>query len=254
MSNYSRLLLSCLALFLAAMADSNDNESKVITKTLYLIRHAESEENQRSQSLKTVFTSLRNFTLPSSTHVTEALQLFNVASQVDSNVSIVGQEQIVCVADLLAKEDFVRGKQIELVVHSPLLRARATCKGLLQCLAGNELEKELKHVSVTRVIESPLLIERTPSEWMPNNFESYRQRIRQWEEFVLAQPEERVAVVGHSQFFKSMLNLDFKFGNCHVWEVQLRSEVPAAAEANPEFPTLSPRYSRLKQLYDGAVK
>jgi broad specificity phosphatase PhoE len=244
------LALSSLFLLPATMAETNP----VITKTIFLIRHAESVENQRSQSLKTVFTSLMNFTLPSSKHVSESLQLFDITSQVDTNVSEVGEEQIVFMADTLAKEDFVQGKQIELVMHSPLQRARQTSKGLLQCLAGNELEAECKHTSVTRVVETPLLVERTPSEWMPGNFEGFRQRIRQWEDFVLEQPEERIAVVGHSQFFKSMLNLDFKFGNCHVWEVQLNNATAAPINTDPNYTTLSPRWSGLKQLYDCSAK
>jgi len=36
----------------------------------------------------------------------------------------------------------------------------------------------------------------------------------------LNQPEDVIAVVGHSQYFKSMLSLDYKFGNCDVWELQ----------------------------------
>jgi hypothetical protein len=56
-------------------------------------------------------------------------------------------------------------------------------------------------------------------------------------------------VVGHSQFFKSMLNLDFKFGNCHIWEVQL-SNAAAARGADPTYPQMPPRWSGLKHLYD----
>jgi broad specificity phosphatase PhoE len=246
----------CLLIIHTAVAMSESTQStekkKIVTKTIYLIRHAESEENERTQSLTNVVRTLSSFKLPSSKEVSESLQLLNVYSQVDSGVSAAGAQQILDMADTLTKEDFLKLKDVNLVMHSPLQRARETSRGLLQCLAGSDTVEELRHQSVTRVIESPILVERTPSEWLPGKFEGYRQRILQWEQFALEQPEQRIAVVGHSQFFKTMLNLDFKFGNCHVWEAQLSSEAKDCEAADAEFPTLSPQWSGLKQLYGRA--
>ena len=57
--------------------------------------------------------------------------------------------------------------------------------------------------------------------------------------WVCDQPENSIAVVGHSQFFKAMLELDYKFANCDVWEVTLdcavvsgRNERSSAGEDN----------------------
>jgi broad specificity phosphatase PhoE len=230
---------------------SKESTEQPITKTIYLIRHAESEENQRMQSLNTVVNSVFRFTLPSSKDVMESLQLLNVVSQVDTPVSPTGEQQILEMAQILASQDFL--KEVDLVMHSPLQRARDTSKGLLQCLAGNATIEELKHMEVSRVIETPLLVERTPTEWLPGQLETtLRKRILQWEAFVLEQPEERIAVVGHSQFFKAMLNLDFKFGNCHVWQVQLSNQITTheTTTENSSFPNLPPQWSGLKQLYD----
>ena len=39
------------------------------------------------------------------------------------------------------------------------------------------------------------------------------------------QPEERVVVVGHSQWFKRCLGMTFKFDNCDVWKVEIKEGV-----------------------------
>ena len=66
------------------------------------------------------------------------------------------------------------------------------------------------------------------------------------------QPETAIAVVGHSQFFKAMLNLDFKFGNCDVWQVELslsdgdQEESKTTSEPYP----LPRQSSNLERLYE----
>jgi len=62
-----------------------------VTKTVYLIRHAQSDENRRLASLCRVFTKLR---LPSSEDVTASLELLNLKAQLDSDVSPVGRKQV----------------------------------------------------------------------------------------------------------------------------------------------------------------
>jgi hypothetical protein len=77
------------------------------------------------------------------------------------------------------------------------------------------------------------------------------------------QPEETVAVVGHSQYFKAMLGLDFKFGNCDVWQVQFdgNGDVSGSSSSSPALEskndveidgatyTLPKPWSQLKKLY-----
>jgi broad specificity phosphatase PhoE len=104
---------------------------------------------------------------------------------------------------------------------------------------------------------------RYPSEWVPGNYGSFQARIAQFEEWLQTQPEETVAVVGHSQYFKAMLGLDFKFGNCDVWQVQFdgngsdsssSSSSPALENKNEveidgATYTLPKPWSQLKKLY-----
>jgi hypothetical protein len=102
---------------------------------------------------------------------------------------------------------------------------------------------------------------RYPSEWIPGNYGNFQARIAQFEEWLQTQPEETVAVVGHSQYFKAMLGLDFKFGNCDVWQVQFDgkdSRSPPLENKNDVdidgvTYTLPKPWSRLEKLYTCGV-
>lgn len=229
------------------------------TKTVYLIRHAESEENRRIASLGRCFKQLGKFSLPSSSDIYASTQLLNVMAQVDSTVSMVGIKQIADMGEKLKDGDFLNTAAIQLVAHSPLLRAQETSEGMLGCRANGT-----KADSVDRVVELELLIEKTPQEWTPMYFSTFKQRIASFEDWLGEQPEDRIAIVGHSQYFKAMLGLDFKFGNCDVWEVKFdlskrdRSEFvdeeKKSEDATSEAPSeaehkIPPQWSDLKLLY-----
>ena len=96
---------------------------------------------------------------------------------------------------------------------------------MLGCVAkpaeSNESATDTLTAPVKRVEELSCLEEKHPSEWIPGNFGAFAQRMQDFETWVCDQPEDVMAIVGHSQFFKAMLELDYKFGNCDVWEVTL---------------------------------
>lgn len=198
----------------------------MVTKTLYLIRHAESAENQRMASLSKSLHDLGSFSLPSKDDLKSSFELLNLKAQIDSDVSDAGTKQIKELGDRLRKDDFVKKSGIQVVAHSPLRRARQTSAGMLGCVARSLENKKvdslwagMKVESVERVVELPCLAERTVFEWIPIYHDSFMDRIKEFEEWLRNQPEERIAIVGHSQFFKSMLGLTYKFGNCDVWEL-----------------------------------
>jgi hypothetical protein len=122
------------------------------------------------------------------------------------------------------------------------------------------------------VLEVDMLAEKTPQEWVPGYFDQFKKRIANFELWLSDQPEEKVAIVGHSQYFKAMLGLDFKFGNCDVWQVTFDGSnivsdplVPATKESvEPSIPAekseekesldqcdwiLPPQWTDLKPLY-----
>jgi broad specificity phosphatase PhoE len=202
-------------------------------KTIFLIRHAESEENRRLACLSRSMKGIALLKLPSKSDMKSSVQLLNISAQIDSEVSHVGQEQIHQVGEKIKQDNFVEKMGIELVVHSPLLRARQTSEGMLECVApsdgtinaydsnhSEQISKGSRHKSVSRVVELEILKEKTPLEWLPINKETFRKRIEEFEKWLAEQPENVIAVVGHSQYFKSMLGLPKKFKNCDVWSLQ----------------------------------
>lgn len=220
--------------FLTIMSESKETP-ETTTKTIFLIRHAESEENRRIASLKTCFRSLGKFSLPSASDVRASTELLNVGGQIDSSVSEIGAKQIQQMGETLKDANFVQSSGIQLVVHSPLERARETSLGMLGCVAP-----DTKVDPVDRVIELELLKEKTPSEWTPMYWSSFRERITEFERWLGEQPEETIALVGHSQYFKAMLGLDFKFGNCDVWQATFdasKMAKPETAETEVVLPS-----------------
>lgn len=199
-----------------------------ITKTVYLIRHAESDENRRLASLTTCLKGLGKLKLPQKDDVMASLELVKVQEQIDSNVSPDGREQIEQLGNVIAQDNFVEKMGIQLVAHSPLKRARQTSLGMLGCVTpqiGVSLDDDpsaegKQAPSVQRVVELPILKERTPMEWLPINHDAFTKRIAEFEKWIGEQPEDVIAIVGHSQYFKSMLGLPKKFKNCDVWSLQ----------------------------------
>mmetsp|Transcript_46829 Transcript_46829/g.71627 ORF Transcript_46829/g.71627 Transcript_46829/m.71627 type:complete len:262 (+) Transcript_46829:91-876(+) len=198
---------------MSTKAPDNATAPEQPKKTIYFIRHAESEENRRLGSLSRCFRTLGKFSLPSSADIRASTELLNVTALVDSNVSEIGVKQISEMGQKLKEANFVTTSGIQLVVHSPLIRARETSEGMLECVAPDK-----KHGSVDRVVELELMKEKTPSEWTPVYWNSFKERMTEFQKWLADQPEDRIALVGHSQYFKSMLGLDFKFGNCDVWQ------------------------------------
>eukprot|EP00535_Pseudo-nitzschia_heimii_P004519 CAMPEP_0197175638 /NCGR_PEP_ID=MMETSP1423-20130617/1800_1 /TAXON_ID=476441 /ORGANISM="Pseudo-nitzschia heimii, Strain UNC1101" /LENGTH=267 /DNA_ID=CAMNT_0042624843 /DNA_START=39 /DNA_END=842 /DNA_ORIENTATION=- len=195
-------------------------------KKVYLIRHAESEENRRIAALSRSFQNLKRLSLPKISDLVASGGLLNVSAQIDSNVSDVGARQIAHMGEKIRSDKFVESSGIELVVHSPLLRARQTSEGMLGCVATSSSCKEKRADSVSRVTETSLLLEKKPAEWTPIYHDTFMKRISDFETWLGEQPEKVVAIVGHSQFFKAMLGLDHKFGNCDVWKVDFGVPLP----------------------------
>ena len=196
----------------AASCSTGTSSSSNSVKTVYLIRHAESEENRRLGSMKTAVNDVARFSVPKASDVSAAMSWLYIPAQVDSAVSEKGKRQIAEMAELLKKERFL--ERIQLVAHSPLQRARDTSKGVLGCEAPDILVEP-----VQRVVGLDILEELTLLEWTVTR-SSFVQRLAKLEDWLQAQPEESIVLVGHSQFFKALLNLGFKFRNCDVWQVR----------------------------------
>lgn len=235
------------------------SDGEINAKKVFLIRHAKSLENARTESLVRSAKDLTRFRIPSQKDVRRASELLDIRSQVDSDVSDVGLEEIENVAQQLRADDFLVQNNVRLVAHSPLKRARRTCEGMLGCVAEikgdgdgsddtsvraswyggykygsrkgsssfvaqsssmtSSFQEEVLVPPVTRVDELPCLLEKAMAEWIPGNSGKFTDRIAAFEAWLSGQPEPVVAIVGHSQFFRAMLGLENLFDNCDVWEV-----------------------------------
>ena len=211
------------------------------TKKIYLIRHAESEENRRIAALSRTFQKLKRFSLPTVSDLSTSTELLNVSAQVDSNVSDIGASQIAHMGEKIRNDEFVESSGIDLVVHSPLLRARQTSEGMLGCMTASSSDgaiDEKRNKSVSRVVETALLLEKKPAEWTPMYHDQFLKRISDFETWLGKQPEKVIAIVGHSQYFKAMLGLDDKFGNCEVWKVDFGA-LPPQEDTTQETSTVA---------------
>lgn len=226
-----------------------------LQKTVYLIRHAESEENRRIASLGSIGSSLTRFSLPKSSDVWASVELLNVSAQVDSSVSSIGKQQIENVAQQLKQANFLEQAKVKLVAHSPLQRAQDTCYGLLGCRAAaddNDTTSDDNPPGI-RVVSLDVIREKTPAEWLPGNAAGLRKRLTEFERWLPAQPESVIVIVGHSQFFKNLLNLTYKFGNCDVYKLHfdanLMKEGDDARTSLPPKDTLPPQWSDLERVF-----
>lgn len=100
-------------------------------------------------------------------------------------------------------------EQLSMVAHSPLIRAKETCFGIL----------DLSSNTAPSVVELHCLCEVTPWEMLMPGKRPVRKRIKILEEWITAQAAESIALIGHSEYFSVMLGLDEKFQNCDVWKV-----------------------------------
>jgi phosphohistidine phosphatase SixA len=207
---------NCVEGNVSAADDSSPLPRSGKAKTVYLIRHAESEENRRLQALTRLFTFRSNVFGGSGSSlysdILDSLSLLDVYSQVDTPVSKHGQQQISSISKQVKSRNFVTASKVELLVHSPLLRARDTARGMF--INGDPNEEPF------RIVELDMIREKYPSEWIPGNTYKLYDRIRDFETWLDDQQESVVVVVGHSQYFRTMLQVPFKFSNCDVWQAQ----------------------------------
>jgi len=141
------------------------------SKTVFLIRHAESAENHRLACLTRSLSSIAKLRIPSKEDVKTSFELVDVNAQIDSDVSPKGECQIKNLAQQLEKDDFIKKYNVSLIAHSPLKRARQTCKGMLGFIAEpGDAEGKIDNedtktaTAVPRVVELDFLRERTPGE------------------------------------------------------------------------------------------
>jgi len=139
----------------------------------------------------------------------------------DAPLSDMGRQQLAAAqAQLIG---FIEDRGVQLIAHSPLVRAQQTAHALFSGCGAP-------------FVELPFIYERTTSEWASiAGMDSRIEQLRSW----LAERDETVIViVGHGQFFKRCLNRGFVQANVSVLECSfsahsgflLQAELHPAAE------------------------
>lgn len=205
------------------------NGIKSRKKTLVFVRHAQSNENVKVIKMFEGLTRLRNFQAPTFQHIRSTLSLSSLT--IDSLVSPLGKRQILDMHMILRDEQFWARQNFDLVVCSPLTRARETCEGIFP--------KEPEGLKITIRDD---LEEATPYEHLCNG--TLLARIERFKHWLASCDEERVLIVGHSQYFKKMLGLTTLMRNCDVWQCDFASDEGTNATDRMTF-----EYTNLNLLY-----
>jgi len=198
-------------------------------KIIYLIRHAESEENVKMYGLQEVGMSIYGGRLPTSRDLSNSLSFLGgvVKGNVDSDLSQDGREQIEELFQIMNSDRKNNTnslmESVEVIGHSPLTRARETCYGVFGLNNNETSNNEDKKI----VLELSCLEEVTPWETaVQGRRNTVHRRIEELNEWIESQEvATTLALVGHSEYFMIMLGVSRseKFQNCDVWKVDYES-------------------------------
>ena len=129
----------------------------------------------------------------------------DIVLHIDKKIQVEEMQKII------SKEKFIGS--IQKIVHSPLIRAKDTCYGIFDLSSRGDESPPIPVSSLD------CLREVTPYESLVKRRRPLMDRIVTLHEWLDSQDEERIAIVGHSEYFMVMLGLTEKFKNCDVWKV-----------------------------------
>ena len=175
-------------------------------KRVWLVRHAESENNVSKRTFRSTFGSGR---LPATRAEWVSVGQLPLV-RMDTPLSAHGRRQAEAQRAVLDAADFVARERPELVLHSPLVRARDTCLTLFGGLEGGGPAVE----------QFDELYERSISEHLWRSW--LQPRVARFTAHLLSRPERRIVAVGHSSFFEEMCGA--VMGNVSVWCATLSAE------------------------------
>ena len=149
----------------------------------------------------------------------------------NSKLSPRGKQQVLQLQSILSDNKLY--DKLDLIAHSPLRRAKETCYGIFQ-LTADTTPQDTPQVEddsvpfdkkIPPVEELPQLQEVTQWELKTQGKRPVRKRIQQFYEWLDNLDDdsiETIAVVGHSDYFRIMLQQTDKFHNCDVWKATYR--------------------------------
>ena len=211
----------------AVIANKGDKKKNII-----LVRHAQSMENVKVTNLCDGIARIKNFQLPTWKQITSTLSLLSLTR--DSLVSDLGKRQISDMHRILSEEKFW-DCNVDLIICSPLTRAKDTCDGILP------VDNKALKVRILDDLEEASIYEHCFSSTLIQRID----RFKYW----LSQTEEKtIVIVGHSQYFKKMLGLKTLMRNCDVWQCEYSSNF-LVHTANSSSSVRTDEWSNLNLLH-----
>lgn len=187
-------------------------EDKRRHKHIYLIRHAESQNNVAKRDAKQAWRRFKRLQgLPTCQEWYSIFTLLSIPMNTD--LSEDGEHMVTALRDSLHRDDFLQQQGIELIVHSHLIRAKRTCWGIFSSTSN------------PTIIEHNAIFEKNISE----HFHAITgvhvsQRTNAFRQWLLDRKEKHIIVVGHSAFFRDMIQTECKMDNCEVRRVLLDTD------------------------------
>lgn len=180
------------------LADGNVDASNNVQnhRRIYLVRHAESQNNVAKRDAFRAWQkwSRSIWDSPSRQEWHSISTLFAVP--MDTDLSPAGEQMTHALRNILQTSNFLQDNQIELIVHSPLIRARRTCLNVFEELVQNS-------GNTIPIIKHDDIFEKNISEHV--GMADMSQRTVNFIQWLLERPEKNIVVVGHSAFFRDLL-------------------------------------------------
>jgi broad specificity phosphatase PhoE len=224
----SVILIMCQPTAASAESSHNSTGNNKKPKTVYLIRHAETQENVRMNAFHDIGRALQKGRLPSANSMKLGTEFvgMTLGGKHDSKLSKRGKQQVLQLQSILRDNQLY--DELDLIVHSPLRRAKETCYGIFH-LTADMRPQDLPDTGddtvpfdkkIPPVEELASLTEVTQWELKTQGQRPVRKRIQAFHEWLdgLEESVETIAIVGHSEYFMIMLALNRKFMNCDVWK------------------------------------
>ena len=114
------------------IGDNDKNKQvKSGTKRIFLIRHAESQNNVAKREAKDAWRRVKRFQGVPSWHEWYSISTLLLVPM-NTDLSEEGEDMVAHLKERLHREDFLTKELIDLIVHSPLTRAKRTCHELFE--------------------------------------------------------------------------------------------------------------------------
>lgn len=184
---------------LITVSDIFESYSYGTQKKIFLIRHGESEYNAAKRDAKEAWHNLRSFkSFPTLKQMYSITVL--MPKSYNSDLTRDGEKMVLKLKDLFKQANFIKTNDVQLIVHSPLIRAKRTCEGIFS-------------KDGVAIIENNKISEMNMMEYV--HLKDLKKRVSEFMDWLSNRSESCIVVVGHGIFFQELLGCE-QLENCEV--------------------------------------